>query len=197
MNVNNPVRKRRTAAEAKTLILETAAERLREKGLDGLTVKGVAEQAGMSHATLIHHFGSSDEMRRELEIHMTAKLLADVVAALQQDVPLEKLCADLFTALSTDGHARLLAWLAVDDNLHQAETTPAIQTLFSKIIDTVAQQTSDKDPATARQMVLLVATTAIGLGITGSTLPDLLGMGEAEQQQFPQWLVDTLTHTHC
>ncbi len=197
MNVNNSVRKRRTAPEAKILILETAAERLREQGLDGLTVKGVAAAAGMSHATLIHHFGSSDEMRRELEIHMTSKLLADVAAALQQDVPLERICADLFTALSADGHARLLAWLAVDDSLRQVQTTPAIQTLFSKIISTLGEQTADKDPATARRMVLLVATTAIGLGITGSTLPDMLGMSEDEQQQFPQWLVDTLSHTHC
>lgn len=197
MNVNNPVRKRRTAAEAKTLILETAAERLGDMGLDGLTVKGVAEQAGMSHATLIHHFGSSDEMRRELELYMTSNLLADVVAALQQDVPLETLCADLFTALSTGGHARLLAWLAVDDSLLRAEAEPPIQALFGKIITTLAEQTADKDPGTARRMVLLVATTAIGLGITGNTLPDLLGMEQSEQDTFPQWLVDTLTHTHC
>ena len=128
MSVNNQVRKRRTAVEAKSLILETAAERLRDQGVDGLTVKGVAEQAGMSHATLIHHFGSSDGMRRELEVHMTATLLADVVAALQQDVPLEQLCADLFTALSTGGHARLLAWLAVDDSLQQVHATPVSYT---------------------------------------------------------------------
>ena len=197
MNGNNPVRKRRTAQEAKTLILETAAQRLKEQGVDGLTVKGVAEQAGMSHATLIHHFGSSDEMRRELELHMTSNLLADVIAALQQDVPLATVCADLFTALSTGGHARLLAWLAVDDSLIRADATPPLQALFGKIISTLAEQTADKDPVTARRMVLLVATTAVGLGITGSTLPDLLGMEESEQQAFPQWLVDTLTHTHC
>jgi len=86
MSVNNPVRKRRTAEEAKTLILETAAERLRDQGVDGLTVKGVAEQAGMSHATLIHHFGSSEDMRRELEVHMTSKLLIRLRTFLRQNI---------------------------------------------------------------------------------------------------------------
>jgi len=196
MNVNNQVRKRRTSEEAKTLILETAAARLRDHGLDGLTVKGVAEAAGMSHATLIHHFGSSAGMRSQLEEHMTATLLADVVSALQQDVPLEALCGDLFTALSSGGHARLLAWLEVEENAERIRPSTSINALFEEIIKTVSEQTANKDPATARKIVLLVATTAVGLGISGNVLPGLLGMSDDEQEEFPQWLVNTLLKSH-
>ncbi len=197
MNVNNQVRKRRTAEEAKLLILRTAAARLRDQGLDGLTVKGVAEEAGMSHATLIHHFGSSEGMRRELEIHMTATLLEDVMAALQQDVPLETLCADLFSTLTNDGHARLMAWMAVDDSVEQGQPSPAIQKLFTDVITTVATHMADKEPATARKVVLLVASSAMGLGISGTVLQDLIGMSEDEVRDFPTWLVANLTHNHC
>ncbi len=65
------IRRRRTAEESKTIILEVAAKRLREHGLEGLNITGVAEEAGISHATLIHHFGSSGGMRDALADKMT------------------------------------------------------------------------------------------------------------------------------
>ena len=181
-------RKRRTAGEAKQLLLETAARRLKEQGVDGLTVKGVAADAGMSHATLIHHFGSSDGMRRELEVYMTSRLLADIIAALQQDVPAESLCRDLFEALSADGHVRLLAWLAVDDSLSQLEP-PGVQDMFGNLIDSVATRLLGGDVTMARNVVLLIACTAIGHGMVREKLPDLIGMSGEERADFPQWLV--------
>ncbi len=192
MNVNSGGRKRRTADEAKQLLLATAARRLREQGLDGLTVKGVAADAGMSHATLIHHFGSSDGMRRALEVHMTARLLADIMAALQQDIPADELCRDLFDALSEDGHARLLAWLAVDDSIGQLDPTESVKAMFAELITSVAARLADGDEATARNIVLLIASTAIGLGIARDSLPNLIDMTEEQRSAFPQWLVRTI-----
>ncbi len=128
---------------------------------------------------------------------MTARLLSDVVAALQKDVSPEDLCRDLFATLSRDGHARLLAWMAVDGKLEGNEPSPEIKGLFKTVIDSVATKMADNDPATARYVVMLVASTAIGLSISGSVLPELLGMSEGEESVFPQWLADTVTHSHC
>ena len=74
------VRRRRTAEESRSLILEVAARRLREYGLDGLNITGVAEEAGISHATLIHHFGSSGGMREALVDKMTLDLMSDLLS---------------------------------------------------------------------------------------------------------------------
>lgn len=192
VNTTTKARKRRTADEAKALLLQTAADRLREHGMDGLTVKGVAEEAGMSHATLIHHFGSSDGMRRALEVHLTARLLADITSALKQDVPAESLCADLFETLSADGHTRLLAWLAVDDSLGQLDHTGGIQDMFGELIRSVASRLAHDDETTAKNLVMLIASTAIGLGITRDSMPNLIGMSDAERDRFPEWLVNTV-----
>ena len=64
-----------------------AARRLREHGLEGLNITGVAEEAGISHATLLHHFGSSGGMRDALAEKMTYDLIRDLLAAMDAKVP--------------------------------------------------------------------------------------------------------------
>ncbi|MFK7916003.1 MAG: TetR/AcrR family transcriptional regulator [Pseudomonadales bacterium] len=192
---------RRTAADAKALILETAARRLKAQGLDGLNLTGVAEDAGISHATIIHHFGGSEDMRRALVTHMTASLLTDVVTALQQEVPPVELCQSLVQTITENGHARLLAWLAVDSGTPMASPSEDVQTLFAAVIQTVADDLHSphaepgkmsppcpEELERARNIVLLIASTAIGLGISGDSLTELLGMSTADRTAFPSWL---------
>ena len=94
MNVNR--RRRRTAEESKAIVLDTAEKRLAQLGLEGLNIVGVAKAAGITHATLIHHFGSSAGMRRALVEHMTARLIDEAMATLNQDAALSTLFRDLF-----------------------------------------------------------------------------------------------------
>jgi AcrR family transcriptional regulator len=44
-------------------ILQAALATLADKGLEGFTARNVAEQAGVSTATLFHHFASLDELQ--------------------------------------------------------------------------------------------------------------------------------------
>ena len=74
---NTKPRRRRTPEQARAAILEVARQRLGEHGLDGLNVVDVARDTGISHATLIHHFGTADGMRSALVSHMTSQLLRD------------------------------------------------------------------------------------------------------------------------
>ncbi len=189
MNVNSDKRVRRTPEEARALILSTAARRLSEYGLDGLSISGVAKEAGISHATIIHHFGSTGAMRAALLQQMTAQLLSDVVEALHEDESPDEILGRLFTMLSRDGHGRLLAWLALDrQQLEPGGNETAA--LFQNIIDTIAGDTPDRTDA--RLQVLLVATAAMGLSICGDPLASLIGLSEAETDRFPGWLADRL-----
>ena len=55
---------RRNPEEARALILAAAGKRLEEHGLRGLNIKDVADDSGIKHGTLLHHFGSAEGMRR-------------------------------------------------------------------------------------------------------------------------------------
>ena len=186
------LRKRRTAEESRALILQIAAKRLREHGLEGLNITGVAEEAGISHATLIHHFGSSGGMRVALTQKMTHELVSDLTVAMDTDVPISTLVANVFDALSAGGHAKLLAWRAAegkDDELIGDQMSE----LFSRLLDSSQAKLGLDSREDLRSMVLLVATSAIGFGIAGDTLASLIGLSEDEISAFPEWLNEHIT----
>ena len=193
MNVNNKNSKkrlRRTPDEAKALIMDVAAERLRRLGLDGLNISGVAEAAGISHATVIHHFGSTGAMRESLLRKMTGDLLSDVMEALQYQQSPDKVLERLFGTLSRDGHGKLLAWLALDSQLAGFDATTSTGDLFKNIIESIASEGGNRTDA--KYQVYLVAIAALGLGICGEVLAKLVGLSEKEAGQFPSWLAEHL-----
>jgi AcrR family transcriptional regulator len=189
MDVNK--RKRRTPEEAKALILKVAAERLATLGLDGLNISGVAKAAGISHATVIHHFGSTGAMREALLQQMTDTLLADVMNALDEALPPDEVLTRLFTMLSRDGHGRLLAWLALDRQMLPVDATAShTAMLFRHIIDVLAKDKRSR--MDARFQVLLVATAALGLSICGDPLATMIGLEDNDRIEFPRWLARLL-----
>ena len=193
MNVNKKSSKkrlRRTPDEAKALIMDVAAERLRRLGLDGLNISGVAEAAGISHATVIHHFGSTGAMRESLLRKMTGDLLSDVMEALQYQQSPDKVLERLFGTLSRAGHGKLLAWLALDSQLAGFDATTSTGDLFKNIIDSIASEGGNRTDA--KYQVYLVAIAALGLGICGEVLAKLVGLSEKEAGQFPSWLAEHL-----
>ena len=155
-------------------------------GLQGLNIVGVAEDAGISHATLIHHFGSTGEMRSSLVDHMTERLGSDVMQALDQEVPPQQLFEDLFQTLSDGGHAKLLAWMAVEEG-RQSSQSAETQQIFDALIQLCTDRLELVDVEQVRNIVLMVAATAIGLSIA-STLPSLIGMDKDALETFPRWL---------
>ena len=196
MNVNSdddkkpePTKRiRRTPEEARSLILQTAANRLATMGMDGLNISGVAKAAGMSHGTVIHHFGSTEAMRQALLRYMTENLLADVVSALKQDVPHADVMRRLFDTLSQDGHGRLVAWLSLENQMMRLPPTETSRSLFADIIATISEKEADG----ARQQVLLVASAALGFSLCGDVLANLVGMSDDESAEFPAWLAARL-----
>ena len=147
MNVNSGAKKRirRTPEEARALILDVATARLGEHGLEGLNIAGVAKEAGISHATVIHHFGSTAAMREALSLKMTSELLADVVSALQHHESADRVLDRLFTTLSRDGHGTLLAWRALDQRSSGLDDAGGKRKgLFKSIIDSIEAEGSSQ-----------------------------------------------------
>lgn len=190
MNVNSgkPRRIRRTPEEAKAEILRVAADRLASMGLEGLNISGVARQAGMSHGTVIHHFGSTAAMRQALLAQMTGELLQDIVDALDHHQSPAEILDGLFSTLSKGGHGKLLAWLELEPQEFESPADRGV--MFNSIIEAIAREGGTHK--NAKQMVFLVALAAVGLSISGDKLAELVGLSDQEQHDFPVWLADQL-----
>jgi AcrR family transcriptional regulator len=110
-------RTRRSAEEARTALLDAAERRLIQHGPAGIRLQDVARDVGVSHPTVLHHFGSREALVHAVVDRAFASLDADLVTAIagvpageEGVVALLDRCAK---TLSERGHARALAWLAL------------------------------------------------------------------------------------
>jgi len=191
-----PKRVRRSAVAARTAVLDAAERRLREHGLDGLAIADVAADAGMSHATLLHHFGSSDGMRAALIERMATNLLGEITELMQRndvDRHGDEFYVRLFAALSGGGHAKLIGW----QNLMSASAPPMgsdTRALFRQVLDglRVRLMSNGRDAndaeREARFVVLLVVSSALGFGIGRKPLLDDVGLTDTTEPEFARWL---------
>lgn len=193
-------RVRRTPEAARALILEVAERRLEEHGLAGLKIADVAAEAGMSHGTLLHHFGSSDALRMQLATRMAEGLL-DEVLAIERDTPeaeaeMERFFERMFRALAGGGHARLIAWLSLEESRSEdiGMLFSSTAERFSALVDVVAKRIEgefDSHEAArreARYHVLLVVSSAIGLGVARDVLFSELRLDESAERDYARWL---------
>lgn len=184
-------RKRRTPEQARADILGAAENRLQKLGLEGLNVVGVAEDAGLSHASVIHHFGNTAGMRKALAERMTEALLRDLVGALKNNTEPQKILAALFHAMIGGGHAKLFAWRALNESESELPDA-AVQRLFKELMRRTGERFDEDDAELIRNNLLLIASSAIGLGVCGNALPALLGVAEIDNNQFADWLANLL-----
>jgi AcrR family transcriptional regulator len=114
-------RVRRTAEEARTAILDAAERRLVTSGPAGIRLQEVADDVGVSHPTVLHHFGSRDELVREVCERRYAAIRADLVAAMASSAGGVEHLSDMIEAVAAavraHGHARAVFWLALEGQL--------------------------------------------------------------------------------
>ena len=189
---------RRSAQASRALLLDVAERRLSEFGVGGLKIADVAREAGLSHGTLLHHFGSSDGLRIALATRMAQGLLDEVIA-LERDGPeaeeaAERFFERLFAVLSGGGHARLIAWLSLDDTHHDEVDALVSSTgeRFELLLQTIASRMLAADEAAslrqARYIVLLVVSSAIGVGVARDVLFSELDLDAEDEGAYARWL---------
>ena len=188
MKILTAKRIRRTAEEAQALILATAERRLSESGIEGLTVQGVAKDAGISHASVIHHFGSTDDMRKALLKSMTENLLQDIHNSLLADVPPSEILSGLFDTMSGQGHGKLMAWRALSSPFGAMPNADLFIEILRDLQESGATETETK------MVVMLVACAALGFSISGEPLQEIIGLSESDMNGFSSWLGDLLVN---
>ena len=179
---------RRTPEQAKSTILETAAQRLASHGMKGLNIKDIAEAAGINHGTVLHHFGSADRMRAALLSLMTERLVEEMAIILNTNTAPETVFVELFRLMSQSGHIKLLAWRAMEGIEDKPEATPQENQMFQEITQSVLDRLGKDDLELAQNMILLAFSSAIGWGICGSSFQQITGLNQTQREQFPAWV---------
>ena len=175
INKNTPSPRVRRSQEASRDNILAAAERLLVSGgPQTLRLADVAKEAGVANATVLHHFGTIDGVQTALMDRMIVELVSGLLAMDLPDDPRAGRAAalqNLFDAFETKGAARLAAWLELTDESRRLRTVrEAVQTVVRQKIGAAAADESRLEDA-----ILISVILAIGVGLFGPTLGELLG----------------------
>lgn len=174
-------RVRRSAEAAREAILDEAEQLLIERGPDGVKALAIAERLGVAHSNVLHHFGGIAGLHLALVERMLTTLAQEITALLADADPtptaIDKAVSAVFHTLSQKGYARLIAWITLSaDIIPMARmATPLgvfVATIETKLAPYLPARAAK---AAARRIVHLIATTALGEGLVGPLLDQVLG----------------------
>jgi AcrR family transcriptional regulator len=186
---------RRRPEEARALILDAAEARMTVDGPAGLRLQDVARAAGVSHPTILHHFGSREGLVRALNQRSLEGLRNSVIARLDGGQSGDDNIRQTFAAYR-NGVAQRLLWLIQS----AAPETPGGLKFFEEITEALhAMRVKFASPGTTpdiedtRAVIHLTTIAAFGDAVIGPRLRR--GRGEKERVQrdrFEAWFAALL-----
>ena len=198
----HPLRRRRTSEEARREILDAAESRFVADGPGALRLQEIAAEVGVSHPTILHHFGSREGLVQAVAARSLETLQSALVATLSErdvaKIDVAELVKRVFSALGEHGQARMLAWLAVsaEGRAMAAEAGPFLRVLSMMVHSRRVEAWSGPEPAPAfedsRFIVMLAATALIGDALIGQAIRASGGFGDDPDsgRRFHTWLAD-------
>jgi AcrR family transcriptional regulator len=192
-------RRRLDADAARELILDATEKRLVMSGPAGIRLQEVAADAGVSHPTVLHNFGSREHLVKAVIARsiraINESLVEALVASSGDEEKLEALVENVAAAFEESGHARVVFWLALEGHridaaeAHLAEVVDAAHALR------LARHPQKKPKrADTAHVVVLAALALMGGSLLGSTLLENAGLGEEPRVavDFRKWLARVL-----
>jgi AcrR family transcriptional regulator len=197
-------RRRLDAEAARQLILDAAEKRLVVVGPSGIRLQEVAADAGVSHPTVLHHFGSRELLVKAVILRSVEQINTSLVAALQRasdgaggDDLAESLIENAHQAFERTGHGRVLIWLALEGHAVEGgkvkltdivDATHALRLARKK---DAAKRVSRDD--TAHTVVLAALALVAGAVLTPTLLANAgLASDARANVTFRKWLARVL-----
>ena len=186
---------RRRSGNTREIILEAARLRLERLGADGLRLQDIARDSGISHPTILHHFGSRDGLMIALVQSIGEHFVAEVVrrapwedASAVMDVSKVALAFDL---LADKGYGQLVGWAMRQRPADvKAKATDlfdfAIQAFVSAKSAKIGKAPDEHWLKEIRLVTRLVLLAAVGEGLVGKLLPI------ESDTIFREWLSDAM-----
>lgn len=196
------VRRRRSAEVARSEILDAAQRLLSLGGPDAIRLQDIAHGVGISHPTILHHFGSREGLIEALDARAIHALTDDVARMLTSDeVPrTAELVERVAETMGQQGLARLIALWAMRDSGRETGvdgTDPAalvaeVSELIRGRLDELEFVQEDRLEAISFR-VRLTVFAMFGQALIGDSL-SLLNAEErdAERHRFRQWFSELL-----
>lgn len=180
-------RVRRTPEAARENILAAAEVLLVEQGPQAIKLADIAKAAGVVHANVIHHFGSIAGVEAALMERMIRQLADKIIVGFNAQGASPGFGAQaLFDAFEAKGAARLAAWLELTGEGRR-------MTLVREVVDAVVQTRLAREVGVEREkiidFILLNIILAIGVGLFGPTLSELLGRPSGRARELALELV--------
>ena len=159
-------------------------------GPAGLRLQDVARAAGVSHPTILHHFGSREGLVRALNLRSLEGLRNSVVAQLSSAQPGGDSIQRTFAAYR-DGMAQRILWLIQS----APPGTPGSLTFFDEIVAALhalrlkfAAPGTVPDIEDTRAVIHLISIAAFGDAVIGPRLRQASGAKErAARERFETW----------
>ncbi|MEH0416653.1 TetR/AcrR family transcriptional regulator [Streptomyces sp. B21-083] len=156
-------RKRLNYGEGREALLNAAVRVVARGGLRKLTYRAVAEEAGVTHGLVVHHFGSRDALIEEALAHTIRTSLS--TSALE---PGTGKVADFSTGLSDMVTAapgtQMFQYELLLESTRRPELLPQIRALYDEYFDATERELSRMVPAGAnRALARLIFAALDGL----------------------------------
>jgi AcrR family transcriptional regulator len=185
---------RRTPEAARENIIQAARRLLIDEGPRSLKLQRVGKEAGVSHASVIHYFGSIEALTLAV-VKDNHRKRRETLRADLSHIPTKKERGErldnALAALSDREQGRLTASLLSLG----LDPFPAEEELGLASIADVITELTELDIEQARRMVLANVLAMVGEAMVGSHMRARLGVEdtEAERTNFRRWLMGRLT----
>ena len=164
---------RRTPDDARRLILEAAEAGMAAGGPAGLRLEAVAKAAGVSHPTILHHFGSREGLIQALNLRAIEQLKTVLLGVLRAAPGGSENAITPIFAAYRDGLAQRMVWLMQSGSLMGAAGLPMLDEMVLALHafrERLAEPGRQVDLADTRAIVHLTTFVAFGDALLGKRL---------------------------
>ncbi len=149
------------------LILEAVVDCIDRYGIDKVTTRKIAEQAGTNIASINYYFRSKDELIAEVMSMTINHMMEDVIAAIDdQQQPFDKALVEVFFYL-IDGSARFPGitaahlYAAVMEKRHDSLSGQAMSRVFEKLAERAVSEYPHKEQAEIRFLMAQIVSSLL------------------------------------
>jgi AcrR family transcriptional regulator len=178
-------------------ILDAAQKRLARLGADGLRLQDIARDVGVSHPTILHHFGSRDGLIVAMVKHIGEAFVSEIIrriplgtAPIANDISKVGLVYEL---LADKGFGSLLGWAYKQ---RPADILPVTENLLNMAFESMVQYKAELDGAAPDEAWKTQLTYSIRLALMAAAGETLIGkpisFAHGNYADFQVWIGDVI-----
>lgn len=182
-------RRRRSPEEARRQILDAAEKLLVEGGPEAIRLQDVARDVGIAHPTILHHFGSREQLMLDLEARAMERLRDELMA--DREASSEDVFDRVSSVLGDQGYARLLAWSVLSGLPAETGTEFRMLEELGRAYHSEQSREAGVDLEETVFRVRLAAVALFGEALLGPLLTRSAGLEDSEDEvrtRFRRWL---------